>query len=50
MQKLLCGINTESQYVFRQMEQLVNMVNRLKRENFNLEQELKLWKKAANIF
>lgn len=34
----------------RQMEQLVNMVNRLMRENFKLEQELKLWKKAANIF
>ncbi len=34
----------------RQMEQLVNMVNSLRRQNFELKQELKMWKKSTGLF
>lgn len=34
----------------QQMSQLVHMVNSLKRKNFHLEQELKMWKKASGMF
>ena len=32
-----------------QMEQLVHMVNSLRRENFDLKQDLKMWKKSAGF-
>lgn len=34
----------------QQMSQLVSLVNSLKRKNFQLEQELKRWKKASGMF
>lgn len=34
----------------RQMELLVNLVNKLKRENFQLKNQLNSWQKASGMF
>lgn len=42
--------NFEAIGIGRQTEALVNAVNRLKRENFELKQQVKMWQKASGMF